>query len=61
MITETVNAVEPPSTRAAYAVENAALMATADAAVVELAHKLLAAGIQTREGERDHERILDSI
>lgn len=61
VIKETVNAVEPAVTRAAYAVENAALMATADAAVVELAHKLLAAGIQTREGERDHEGILNSI
>ncbi|WP_409202693.1 enoyl-CoA hydratase/isomerase family protein [Streptomyces rochei] len=56
-----VDAVAPPIPRAAYAVENKGLFAAFGDEVIELAHKLLAAGIQTREGERDHERIANSI
>ncbi|MCP3014845.1 enoyl-CoA hydratase/isomerase family protein [Nocardiopsis dassonvillei] len=56
-----VDAVARPIPRAAYAVENEGLAAAFGDEVTELAHKLLAAGIQTREGERDHERIANSI
>ncbi|MEU0853374.1 hypothetical protein ABZ387_36485 [Streptomyces flaveolus] len=41
--------------------ENEGLYAAFGEDVTELAHKLVAAGIQTREGERDHERIANSI
>ncbi|MFD5297095.1 hypothetical protein ACFWJU_18020 [Streptomyces mutabilis] len=50
-----------PHPRAAYAVENEGLFAAFGDEVTELAHKLLAAGTQTCEGERDHERIANSI
>jgi enoyl-CoA hydratase/carnithine racemase len=61
VIKATVNQIAPAIPQEAYQVENAGLVATADAEVVALAHKLLVAGIQTREGERDHERILDTV
>ncbi|MDR7384776.1 enoyl-CoA hydratase/isomerase family protein [Promicromonospora iranensis] len=56
-----VNAVAPAVPRAAYAVENDGLMATMGPDVTRRAHELLAAGIQTREGELEHERIVNSI
>jgi enoyl-CoA hydratase/carnithine racemase len=56
-----VNAVAPAVPRAAYAVEHAGLMATMGPDVTRRALELLAAGIQTREGELEHERILNSI
>lgn len=56
-----VNAMAPAVPRAAYAVENAGLMATMGPDVTRRAHELLAAGIQTREGELEHERIVSSI
>ncbi|MUT88216.1 enoyl-CoA hydratase/isomerase family protein [Streptomyces sp. Z38] len=56
-----VDAIAPPIPHAAYAVENEGLYAAFGDAVTELAHKLLAAGIQTREGEREHERIANSM
>jgi hypothetical protein len=40
---------------------NEALFAAFGEEVTALTHKLLAAGIQTREGERHHERIANSI
>lgn len=56
-----VNAVAPAVPRAAYAVENDGLMTTMGPEVTQRAHDLLAAGIQTREGELDHERIVASL
>lgn len=56
-----VNAMAPAVPRAAYAVENDGLMATMGPDVTRRAHELLAAGIQTREGELEHERIVSSI
>ena len=56
-----VNAMAPAIPRAAYAVENDGLMATMGPDVTRRAHELLAAGIQTREGELEHERIVSSI
>jgi enoyl-CoA hydratase/carnithine racemase len=56
-----VNAVAPAVPRAAYAVENDGLMATMGPDVTRRAHELLAAGIQTREGELEHERIVSSV
>ncbi|AZM59221.1 MULTISPECIES: enoyl-CoA hydratase/isomerase family protein [unclassified Streptomyces] len=56
-----VDAVAPPIPRAAYAVENEGLFAAFGDEVTDLAHKLLAAGVQTREGERDLERIVNSV
>ncbi|MFC4627556.1 enoyl-CoA hydratase/isomerase family protein [Promicromonospora alba] len=56
-----VNAMAPAVPRAAYAVENDGLMATMGPDVTRRAHELLAAGIQTREGELEHERIVNSI
>lgn len=60
-IKTTVNAMAPGVPAQAYAVENTALYAAFGDEVFELAHKLLAAGIQTREGELDYERISNSI
>ena len=60
-ITSTVNSVAPAIPLEAYAVENASLYAAFGPEVLQLAHKLLAAGVQTREGERDYERISNSI
>jgi enoyl-CoA hydratase/carnithine racemase len=56
-----VDTIAPPIPHSAYAVENEGLYAAFGDDVTALAHKLLAAGIQTREGERDHERIANSI
>jgi enoyl-CoA hydratase/carnithine racemase len=56
-----VNAMAPAIPRAAYAVEHDGLMATMGPDVTRRAHELLAAGIQTREGELEHERIVSSI
>ncbi|MFJ2755503.1 enoyl-CoA hydratase/isomerase family protein [Nocardioides sp. NPDC087217] len=56
-----VNTVAPAVPRAAYAVENDGLMTTMGPEVTQRAHDLVAAGIQTREGELDHERIVRSI
>lgn len=60
-IKTTVNAVAPALPLEAYAVENRSLYAAFGDEVFELANKLLAAGVQTREGERDYERISNSI
>lgn len=57
----TVNAMAPAVALDAYAVENTSLYAAFGDEVFELADKLLAAGIQTREGELDFERISNSI
>lgn len=56
-----VDAVSPAIEDAAYVVENQGLVDTADGDVADIAHKLLAAGVQTREGERDYERIARSV
>ncbi|GAB2475239.1 enoyl-CoA hydratase/isomerase family protein [Promicromonospora xylanilytica] len=60
-IKEAVNAMAPAVPRGAYALENDGLMTTMGPEVTQRAHELLAAGIQTREGERDHERIIGSF
>jgi len=60
-IKTTVNAVAPAVPPKTYAVENSSLYAAFGDEVFELAHKLLAAGVQTREGELDYERISNSI
>lgn len=56
-----VNTIAPQIPHGAYVVENEGLFAAFGDEVTELAHKLLVAGIQTREGERDHERIANSV
>ncbi|MFI9487571.1 enoyl-CoA hydratase/isomerase family protein [Promicromonospora sp. NPDC052451] len=56
-----VNTVAGEIPRAAYAVENDGLTATIGPEVTQRAHALLAAGIQTRAGELDHERIVNSL
>ena len=61
VIKRAVDTVAPPIPQSAYATEHEGLVTTADAEVVELAGRLLAAGIQTCEGEREHERILYSM
>ncbi len=60
-IKSTVDTVAPPIPHEAYAVENGALYSVFGEEVLELAQKQLAAGVQTREGERDLERILNSM
>lgn len=60
-IKTTVNAVAPAVPHEAYVVENESLYAAFGEEVVELAHQQLAAGVQTREGERDLERILNNL
>ena len=60
-IKTTVNAVAPALSPEAYAIENTSLYAAFGDEVFELSHKLLAAGVQTREGELDYERISNSI
>ncbi len=60
-IKTTVNAMSPAVPLTAYAVENSSLYAAFGDEVFELARKLLAAGVQTREGELDYERISNSI
>lgn len=61
VIKATVNAVAPAIPLEAYTVENESLYAVFGDEVLELAHKQLDAGVQTREGERDLERILNSM
>ena len=56
-----VNAAAPPVPVEAYAVENTSLYSAFSDEVLVLVRKLLAAGIQTRDGERDYERISNSI
>ncbi|WP_331760031.1 enoyl-CoA hydratase/isomerase family protein (plasmid) [Streptomyces sp. NBC_01471] len=60
-IKATVETITPKIPHQAYAVENAALFSLFTDDMVASAHKQLAAGVQTREGERDLERILDSL
>ena len=60
-IKTTVNAVAPAVPLNAYAAENASLYAAFGDEVFELADKLLAAGVQTREGELNYERISNNI
>lgn len=56
-----VNAAAAPITVESLSVENAVLSALFTADAAELAHRQLAAGAQTREGERDLERLLSSL
>ncbi|MFJ9161364.1 enoyl-CoA hydratase/isomerase family protein [Streptomyces griseoviridis] len=60
-IKATVETITPKIPHQAYAVENSALFSLFTDDMVASAHKQLAAGVQTREGERDLERILDSL
>jgi len=60
-IKATVETITPKIPHPAYAVENSALFALFTEDMVASAHRQLAAGVQTREGERDLERILDKI
>ncbi|BCJ50314.1 putative enoyl-CoA hydratase [Actinoplanes sp. NBRC 14428] len=60
-VKNTVETITPKIPHHAYAVENAALFSLFTEDMVESAHRQLAAGVQTREGERDLERILDSL
>ncbi|MFF7331985.1 hypothetical protein [Streptomyces sp. NPDC008150] len=60
-IKATVNTVSPGIPQEAYAVENASLYSLFSEDLVELAHKQLAAGVQTREGERDLEGLIDRM
>ena len=60
-IKATVNVVAPALPLEAYTAENDSLYAAFGDEVYEVANKLLAAGIQTREGELDFERISNSI
>jgi enoyl-CoA hydratase/carnithine racemase len=60
-IKTTVETVAPATPIEAYGVENASLMSLFDERMGVLARKLMNAGIQTREGEREHERILAEI
>ncbi|MFJ5294768.1 enoyl-CoA hydratase/isomerase family protein [Streptomyces sp. NPDC088348] len=60
-IKATVETITPKIPHQAYAVENAALFSLFTDDMVASAHKQLAAGVQTREGERDLERILDTL
>jgi enoyl-CoA hydratase/carnithine racemase len=53
-----VNAAATPITRDGLAVENAMLTPLFSADAAALAHKLLAAGMQTRDGERNLEALL---
>ncbi len=57
----TVDAVLPDIPLEAYAVENASLYSLFNTGLVELAHRQLAAGVQTREGERDLEGLIDRL
>lgn len=60
-IKATVETITPKIPHQTYAVENAALFSLFTYDMVASAHKQLAAGVQTREGERDLERILDNL
>lgn len=61
VIKRTVDTVSPAVAREAYAVENESLYAVFGDEVLELARRLVDAGIQTREGEMEHEKILNSM
>jgi enoyl-CoA hydratase/carnithine racemase len=54
-----VNAAATPVTREGLGTENALLTPLFSADAAALAHQLLAAGMQTREGERDLEALLE--
>lgn len=56
-----VTAAAAPITREGLSTENALLTPLFSADAAALAHKLLAAGMQTREGERDLEAILSRL
>jgi enoyl-CoA hydratase/carnithine racemase len=56
-----INAAAQPITARGLTVENTGLNQLFTADTADLAHRQLAAGVQTREGERDLERILNSI
>ena len=60
-IKQTVNAAAPGAPREAFVLENTSLYSLFSEELVELAHKQLAAGVQTREGERDLEGLLDRM
>jgi enoyl-CoA hydratase/carnithine racemase len=51
----------PPARHEAFALENASLYALFTEDMVENAHRQLAAGVQTREGERDLEGLIDRL
>jgi len=56
-----VDAAVPGVPLEAYAVENASLFSLFREDMVENAHRQLAAGVQTREGERDLEGLIDRL
>jgi len=56
-----VNAAATPVTREGLSTENALLTPLFSADAAALAHRLLAAGMQTREGERDLEALLGQL
>ncbi|MFI9534398.1 enoyl-CoA hydratase/isomerase family protein [Nocardia fusca] len=60
-IKATVRAATPPAPGHAYVVENAFLYSLFTEDMVEIARKQLAAGAQTRKGERDLEGLVDSL
>ncbi|CCH30439.1 enoyl-CoA hydratase/isomerase family protein [Actinosynnema sp. NPDC047251] len=60
-IKSTVDAVAPGISHEAYKVENASLYALFSDEVVATARRQLTAGVQTRDGERDLEGLLDRI
>jgi enoyl-CoA hydratase/carnithine racemase len=57
----TVETIAPKIPHQAYAAENTALFSLFTEDMVASAHEQLAAGVQTREGERDLESILDNL
>lgn len=61
VIKRTVDTVAPALGREAYVIENESLYSVFGEEVLELARRLVDAGIQTREGEMEHERILNSM
>ncbi|GAA2897337.1 enoyl-CoA hydratase [Actinoplanes cyaneus] len=60
-IKSTVENITPKIPQEAYAVENTYLYSLFTEDMVASAHRQLAAGVQTREGERDLESILDRL
>ncbi|GAB6899288.1 enoyl-CoA hydratase/isomerase family protein [Kineosporia succinea] len=58
---QVVDATAPAPSHAVYAVENAALYSLFTEDMVEIARRQLAAGVQTREGERDLEGLVDRL
>ncbi|GAB3275597.1 enoyl-CoA hydratase/isomerase family protein [Kineosporia babensis] len=57
----TVETVAPAVPHQAYAVENASLYSLFTEDMVDLAHRHLAAGVQTREGELNYEAVVDTL